>query len=199
MIFRFCNLSKAIFFCWLIVLGHVSGNENDQRLEKLRLDLKCSALRPAQAISERLRDKPDLYLCYRGREMENQRRSYVEFSSGKWKEFATLPSFAARFAPFDTEPTATALALAFTHAKPDLHLENARDLTLIKVPHKGALVSPSGNGHRVVLYEETPVQGQCEVPGINELVIQTWPDGMKREIRRTKIYERADQRKICVD
>ena len=182
----------------LFATSVISADDVDT-VDKARKELGCSSLTTATEIAERLPGQPSLYLCYRGREMEHQKLSYVEFSGSNIREFASRESFAARFAPFDTSAKATALAMAFTQAQPVLRHGDKTYFKLIQAPHKGTLVTASGGGHRVILYETVPQQGHCEVPGIDELVIQTWPDGLKRQIRRTKIYERGDRQKICVD
>jgi len=190
-------------FAAIVALGFcaamISANGADRLLERARAELNCSALRESTAISERLAGKPKLFLCYRGREMSHQKLSYVEFSGESFREYKSREAFAARFAPFNTETSATALALAFTHADFKLNAPEWRDYVSLQSAHQGAPVRASGEGYRVILYERTPQQGQCEVPGLYELLIQTWPDGLKREIKRTKIYERSDKRQICVD
>ena len=181
------------------LVASLSSVDLDANVEKARLKFGCSALREASAISQRLAARPNLYLCYRGREMEHQKLSYVEISVSGFQQYSSLEAFARKFAPFDDGTKATALALAFTHAEPELKILNKMAYKKIQAPTEGPLVSLSGGGHRVRIYEYAPQQGHCEVPGFYELVIQTWPDGLKREIKRTKIYERSDKRQICVD
>lgn len=189
-------LAFVLSFCFFATLGAAEGYDV---VEKVRQQFGCSSLREATLISAQLPDKPVLYTCYRGREMAHQKLSYVEISGTTSREYASLASFAARFAPFKDEATATALALAFTNAEPALSAVNGALFSRVADPSNTPAVAPSGTGHRVRLFEYAPQQGQCEVPGYYEIIVQTWPDGLKRQIKRFKIYERSDKQQICVD
>lgn len=192
--------SRLVFISLILgSAGFVNPTEKSKAVEKARLTYGCSALREAVAIATRLNGNPALYTCYRGRERAHQKLSYVEFTADTHREFRSLDSFAARFGPFTNAQGATALALAFTQSEPDLQLAQAELFDQLAPRANAPAVKASGIGHRVIVYEYTPQQGQCEVPGYFEIVVQTWPDGMKREIKRLKIYERKDKRKICVD
>jgi len=193
------TLGRAVLGVALVLLSALAAKDQNNATERARIHYGCSALREAVAIASRLNGNPVLYSCYRGRELAHQKLSYVEFTGDTHREYRTLDSFAARFGPFADAPRATALALAFTQAEPDLQIAQAELFDQLVPRASTPQVKASGVGHRVIVYEYTPQQGHCEIPGYYEVTVQTWPDGMKREIKRLKIYERKDKRQICVD
>ncbi|AFM12904.1 hypothetical protein Turpa_2259 [Turneriella parva DSM 21527] len=191
---------KVIFlFVPLAFSGLLAAEPDSSAVERLRRQYGCSSLRAATLVAERSPGRPALYACYRGRELAHQKLSYIEISDESAREFMTLESFAARFAPFNDGAAATALAMAFTNAEPALGAVDGALFSRVAPPGNTPAVAPSGAGHRVRLYEYAPQQGHCEVPGYYEIVVQTWPDGLKRQIRKVKVYERSDKQQICVD
>lgn len=191
------------FFCLLLSVNPVLAGQGKyakpgDRDRALRLELGCTEVHTPEYV-RLLRGKPELYLCIKGGELAQRLFSYVEINGETAREYKTRYELGARFAPFESEDEATALAMAFTLAEPMSVVTLPEGMRQLVRRLRPAKVVRSGDGYRVYLFENGPQQGRCEVPGLYEIAVQVWRDGLSRQISRDKVYEKADGVNVCKD
>lgn len=189
---------------WLIFFlccnfGRAHADVADDRAAMVQKNLGCTHVQPATQIAAGLRGNPVLFFCVKGGGLSNRVITYAEINSATIREYKNRYELGARFAPFETEAEATALAMAFNFAEPRENIVLPEGMKQLVRGLPSTRIVRSGDGYRVYLYERAPQQGRCEIPGLYEIAVQVWRDGLNRPIYRTKLYERADQKIICED
>jgi hypothetical protein len=195
--------SLRILICFGCLLGLPAFAGQDPLSEKMVEDIRnrfgCAQIFIEGEISQRLSGQPILLECIKGPQLSHKQMSYIEVNAGSQSEYKTRAEFGRRFAPLKTQDEYFALAIAFTRAKPMAALAVPDGYKALVRTMKPSEAVKSGDGYRVNIFESSPQQGQCEVPGVYEIVVQVWTDGLSREIRRTKIYENKEKKILCKD
>ena len=187
----------VFFLCFNF--GRVHADVADDRAAMIQKSLGCAHVQPATQIAAGLRGNPLLFLCVKGGGLTNRAITYAEINGVNIREYNNRYELGARFAPFETEAEATALAMAFNFAESRANIVLPEGMKQLVKKLPSARIVPSGDGYRVYLYERAPQQGRCEVPGLYEIAVQVWRDGLSRPISRNKLYERTDKKIICED
>ncbi len=187
----------VLCLCFNFAVGHAAAA--DDRTTTIQKSLGCTLVQPATQIAAGLRGNPALYFCVKGGGLTNRAITYAEVNGVDIREYKNRYELGARFAPFETEAEATALAMAFSFAEPraNIVLPEGMKQQVKKLPSRR--IVRSGDGYRVYLYDRAPQQGQCEIPGLYEIAVQVWRDGLSRPISRLKLYESVDKKTVCED
>ncbi len=187
--------------CCFFYLPAYAGQDalSEKTVEDIRNRFGCAQIFIEGEISPRLSGHPILLECIKGAELTHKRVSYIEVAAGSQREYKTRAEFGRRFAPLKNQDEYFVIAMAFTRAKPMAALALPDGYKVLVRRLKPSEAVKSGDGYRVNIFESSPQQGQCEVPGVYEIVVQVWSDGLNREIRRTKIYESKEKKTICKD